>query len=87
MNFLYYRTLTNDEFPVKLKTNDEFPVLSNVSKLSQFSCYGFICVLHHGRIARLTEHDDVIKPLLRGASRLGLALGPAPAKAGLASML
>jgi len=26
----------------------------------------------------LTEHDDVIKSLLRGAPRLGLALGPAP---------
>jgi len=34
------------------------------------------------RIARLSEHDDVIKPLLRGALRLGLALGPAPARAG-----
>jgi len=32
----------------------------------------------------LTEHDDVITPLLRGAPRLGLALGPAPAKAGAA---
>jgi len=30
----------------------------------------------------LTEHDDVIKPLLRGAPRLSLALGPAPARAG-----
>jgi len=29
----------------------------------------------------LTEHDDVITPLLRGAPRLGLALGPAPARA------
>ena len=37
--------------------------------------------LHHGRIVRLTEHDDVIKPPLRGAPRLGLALGPAPARA------
>jgi len=27
-------------------------------------------------------HDDVITPLLRGAPRLGLALGPAPARAG-----
>jgi len=26
----------------------------------------------------LTEHDDVIKSLLRGAPRLGLALGPTP---------
>jgi len=33
-------------------------------------------------MARLTEHDDVIKPLLRGAPRQGLALGPAPARAG-----
>jgi len=30
----------------------------------------------------LTEHDDVISPLLRGAPRLGLALGPALARAG-----
>jgi len=28
------------------------------------------------------EHDDVIKSLLRGALRLGLALGPASARAG-----
>jgi len=27
-------------------------------------------------LARLTEHDDVITPLLRGASRLGLAWAP-----------
>jgi len=33
-------------------------------------------------MARLSEHDDVIKPLLRGAPRLGLALVPAPARAG-----
>jgi len=33
-------------------------------------------------IGRLTEHSDVIKPLRRGAPRLGLALGPAPARAG-----
>jgi len=33
-------------------------------------------------LTRLTEHDDVIKSLLRGAPRLGLALGPAPARAG-----
>jgi len=30
----------------------------------------------------LTEHDDVIKSLLRGVPRLGLALGPATARAG-----
>jgi len=30
----------------------------------------------------LTEHDDVIKLLLSGAPRLGLALGPASARAG-----
>jgi len=47
-----------------------------------------ICRLYHfGHflkkiVARLTEHDDVIKPLLRGAPRLSLALGPAPARAG-----
>jgi len=28
-------------------------------------------------MTRLTEHDDVITPLLRWAPRLGLALGPA----------
>jgi len=33
-------------------------------------------------VKRLTEHDDVIKSLLRGAPPLGLALGPAPARAG-----
>ena len=27
-------------------------------------------------VTRLTEHDNVIKSLLRGAPRLGLALGP-----------
>jgi len=27
-------------------------------------------------MARLTEHDDIIKTLLRGVLRLGLALGP-----------
>jgi len=32
-------------------------------------------------VQRLTEHDDVIKPLLKGGPRLGLALGPAPARA------
>jgi len=30
----------------------------------------------------LTEHDDVVTPLLILAPRLGLALGPALAKAG-----
>jgi len=30
-------------------------------------------------VTRLTEHD-VIKPLLRGAARLGRALGPAPSR-------
>jgi len=30
----------------------------------------------------VTEHDDAITPLLRGAPHLGLALGPAPARAG-----
>jgi len=33
----------------------------------------------------LTKHNDIIKPLLRGASHLGLALGPALAKAGPAN--
>jgi len=33
-------------------------------------------------VTRLTEHDDVIKSLLRGAPRLGLALGPSSARAG-----
>jgi len=33
-------------------------------------------------VARLTEHDDVIKSLLKGTPRLGLALGPASARAG-----
>jgi len=33
-------------------------------------------------ITQSTEHDDVITPLRREALRLGLALGPAPARAG-----
>jgi len=33
-------------------------------------------------VTRLTEHDDVIKLLLRGAPRPGLALGPASARCG-----
>jgi len=33
-------------------------------------------------IAWLTEHDDVITPLLRWAPHLALTLGPALAKAG-----
>jgi len=37
--------------------------------------------LHKKVIPRLTAHGDVITPLLRGAPRLGLALGPAPASA------
>jgi len=32
-------------------------------------------------VARLTENDDVIKPMLRGVPCLSLALGPAPARA------
>ena len=31
-------------------------------------------------IGELTEHSDVISPLLSGAPRLGLALVPAPAR-------
>jgi len=42
----------------------------------------FVSALSDGCIARLTEHDDVIKPRLRGAPHLGLPLGPAPARAG-----
>jgi len=33
-------------------------------------------------VTRLTEHVDVIEPLLREAPPLGLALGPAPPRAG-----
>jgi len=33
-------------------------------------------------VTRLTEHGDVIKSLLRGTPRLGLALDPAPARTG-----
>jgi len=29
-------------------------------------------------VTQLSEHDDVMQSLLRGAPRLGLALGPAP---------
>jgi len=42
----------------------------------------FVFAFYHDRIARLTEHDDVIKPLPRGALCLGPALCPAPARAG-----
>jgi len=35
----------------------------------------------------LTEHDDVITPLIRGAPRPVPALGPAPARAGPAYRL
>jgi len=41
-----------------------------------------LSTLYHDRISRLPERDDVIKPLLRGAPRLGLASGPVPARAG-----
>jgi len=65
------------------RTSDEFPLLlSNVSKSAEFSWKSFISALYHGRITQLTEHDDVIKPLLRGAPRLCLALIPAPAWVG-----
>jgi len=33
-------------------------------------------------MAWLTDHGDVITPLVRGAPRLDLALGPTPARAG-----
>jgi len=33
-------------------------------------------------VTRLTEHDDVMKTRLRGGQHLGLALGPAYARAG-----
>jgi len=35
-------------------------------------------LLHICALPRLTEHDDVIKLLLRGTPRLGLVLAPAP---------
>ena len=62
MNFLYYRTLAN--------------VLIYRAKAKQTSrakqtCSYFICAPDHhthGRIARLTEHEDVIKQLLREAA-------------------
>jgi len=34
----------------------------------------------------LTDHDGVITPIVRGASRLGLALAPAPAGDGPGSV-
>ena len=56
--------------------------LSNVSKCAHFSCRCFTVYLRSTTIViRLTEHDDVIKSLLRGAPRLGLALSPALARA------
>jgi len=71
--------LTNNAF---VRTSDEFPLLLNVSKPAQFLCLGFRRAHYHGRITRLTEHDDVIRQLLRGAPRLCLALGAATARAG-----
>jgi len=65
--------LTNN---APVRTSEDLPLLSNVSKRIQFSCQGFTCTPCHGRIARLTEHDDVIKPLRRRTPRLGLVLGP-----------
>jgi len=57
--------------------------LSNVNKRAQFSCCCCTAYLRSTTIVtRLTEHDGVIKSLLRGALRLGLALGPASARAG-----
>jgi len=38
-------------------------------------------------VARLTAHDDIITPLNRGTLRLGLALDPAPARAGPVSVI
>jgi len=35
-----------------------------------------LCLRSTTIVTRLTEHDDVIQSLLRGAQRLGLALGP-----------
>jgi len=35
----------------------------------------------------MTEHNDIITPLLKGAPRLGLASGPASARVSLASPL
>jgi len=56
--------------------------LSNVRKRAQFSCWCFtVSVRSTTIVTRLTEHDDVMKALLKGAPRLGLALGPA-ARAG-----
>ena len=61
----------------------EFPLLLNVGKRAQFSCQ-CLHLRSTTTVTRLTKHDDVIKPLLRRAPRLGLALGPAPARDGLA---
>jgi len=36
-------------------------------------------------VTRLTDHDEVIKPLVKQALRFGLTLGPAPAGVGPAS--
>jgi len=57
----------------------EFPLLSNDSKHASALYLRSIIV-----VTRLTEHDDVIKPLLREAPHLGLALGPTSVKAGAA---
>jgi len=54
--------------------------LSNVSKRAQLCCTVYL--RSATIVTRLTKHDDEIKSLLRGAPRLGLALGPTSARAG-----
>jgi len=56
---------------------------SNVRKRAQISCSCCTAYLRSTTIVtRLTEHDDVIKSLLRGSPRPGLALGPEFTRAG-----
>jgi len=57
-------------------------IISNNLPTFLYSHSNFAKIFIRKVIARLTDHDGVITPLVRGAPRLGLALGPAPARAG-----
>ena len=57
--------------------------LIDVTYCSLFYIYIIILLKHRcEKVVRLTEHSDVITPLLRGVPRLGFALGRALARAG-----
>jgi len=71
--------------PSKKETAD-IRVYISTSMICRLFWYAYTVVvllkrLHQQVVARLTEHGNVITPLLRRAPRLSLALGTAPAKA------